>query len=137
MNLMMKNEINSKTILRRTAKYRIYTRFRRTNQYCKSKLGKEIQLNRKEVNEEIVADVVAMITGVPKAYCKEITNDLLQWKKLNEQVIGQAEAINKISKAIRRNKIGLKDPNKPIGVFVFLGLRVGKTYLAKYWLNIC
>ena len=53
-------------------------------------------------------------------------------KELNEQVIGQAEAINKISKAIRRNKIGLKDPNKPIGVFVFLGLRVsGKPNLAK------
>ncbi len=94
----------------------------------------QIQLNRKEVTEEIVADVVAMITGVPaKRIAKEDNHKLTSMEKeLNEQVIGQQEAIHKISKAIRRNKVGLKDPNKPIGTFIFLGpTGVGKTYLAK------
>ncbi len=95
---------------------------------------KKIQLNRKEVNEEVVADVVAMITGVPaKRIAKEENQRLASMEEtLTQQVIGQSDAIHKISKAIRRNKIGLKDPNKPIGVFIFLGpTGVGKTYLAK------
>jgi ATP-dependent Clp protease ATP-binding subunit ClpC len=117
------------------AKYRdLYKDLEEQINIAKANWEKEIQLNRKEVNEEIVADVVAMITGVPaKRIAKEDNQRLVTMEKeLNEQVIGQAEAINKISKAIRRNKIGLKDPNKPIGVFVFLGpTGVGKTYLAK------
>ena len=117
------------------AKYRdLYKDLEEQINIAKANWEKEIQLNRKEVNEEIVADVVAMITGVPaKRIAKEDNQRLVTMEKeLNEQVIGQAEAINKISKAIRRNKIGLKDPNKPIGVFVFLGpTGVGKTFLAK------
>ena len=117
------------------AKYRdLYKDLEEQINIAKANWEKEIQLNRKEVNEEIVADVVAMITGVPaKRIAKEDNQRLVTMEKeLNEQVIGQAEAINKISKAIRRNKIGLKNPNKPIGVFVFLGpTGVGKTYLAK------
>ncbi len=99
---------------------------------------KEIQLNRKEVSEETVADVVAMITGVPaKRIAKEDSHKLSSMEKdLNEQIIGQQEAIQKITKAIRRNKVGLKDPNKPIGTFIFLGpTGVGKTYLAKVLAN--
>ncbi|MDY0014744.1 MAG: ATP-dependent Clp protease ATP-binding subunit [Bacteroidales bacterium] len=94
----------------------------------------QIQLNRKEVTEETVADVVAMITGVPaKRIAKEDNHKLASMEEdLNSQVIGQSEAIHKMSKAIRRNKVGLKDPNKPIGTFIFLGpTGVGKTYLAK------
>lgn len=103
-------------------------------QKAKDSWEQEIQLNRKEVTGEIVADVVAMITGVPaKRIAKEESNKLVHIEKdLSEQVIGQQEAIHKISKAIRRNKVGLKDPSKPIGTFIFLGpTGVGKTYLAK------
>lgn len=103
-------------------------------QIAKKNWEEQIQLNRKEVTEETVADVVAMITGVPaKRIAKEDKHKLVSMENdLNNQVIGQNEAIHKISKAIRRSKVGLKDPNKPIGIFIFLGpTGVGKTYLAK------
>ncbi|HOS15884.1 MAG TPA: ATP-dependent Clp protease ATP-binding subunit [Bacteroidales bacterium] len=117
------------------AKYRDLSKeLEKEIQTAKQNWEREIQLNRKEVTGEIVADVVAMITGVPaKRIAKEESNKLLNMEKdLDNQVIGQKEAIHKISKAIRRNKVGLKDPSKPIGTFIFLGpTGVGKTYLAK------
>jgi ATP-dependent Clp protease ATP-binding subunit ClpC len=92
------------------------------------------KLHRETVSEENVAEVVSMITGVP-------VNRIAQTeiKKLSElpqqikgKVIGQDEAVNKVVKAIQRNRAGLKDPNKPIGSFIFLGQTgVGKTQLAK------
>ena len=75
-----------------------------------------------------------MMTGVPvKRIAKNEGEKLLKMAEvLEEKVIGQSEAIQKISKAIRRNRAGLKDPNKPIGTFIFLGpTGVGKTYAAK------
>ncbi len=89
---------------------------------------------RYEVNEENVAEVVAMMTGVPvQRIAKSESEKLLRMAdELQGSVIGQDEAIVKIAKAIRRNRAGLKDPNKPIGTFIFLGpTGVGKTYLAK------
>ena len=91
-------------------------------------------VQRPEVTDEDVAEVIAMMTGVPvKRIAKNEGEKLmLMAQELEGKVIGQDEAILKIAKAIRRNRVGLKDPNKPIGTFVFLGpTGVGKTYLAK------
>jgi len=81
-----------------------------------------------------VAEVIAMMTGVPVQRIAQNESDRLvnMDADLGDSVIGQSDAINKVVKAIRRNRAGLKDPNKPIGTFVFLGpTGVGKTHLAK------
>ncbi|MCR4965422.1 MAG: ATP-dependent Clp protease ATP-binding subunit [Bacteroidales bacterium] len=90
--------------------------------------------DRPVVTEDTVAEVIAMMTGVPvQRIVKNEGERLMQMsEELKGKVIGQDEAIVKISKAIRRNRAGLKDPNRPIGSFFFLGpTGVGKTYLAK------
>lgn len=90
--------------------------------------------DRPLVTEENVAEVVAMMTGVPvQRIARSEGERLLKMAdELKGSVIGQDDAIVKIAKAIRRNRAGLKDPNKPIGTFIFLGpTGVGKTYLAK------
>ncbi len=100
----------------------------------KVKWHKELQENRVVVDEEHVAEVVAMMTGVPvKRIAKTEGMKLLQMREeLAGSVIGQDEAIEKIVRAIHRNRTGLKDPNRPIGSFIFLGpTGVGKTQLAK------
>lgn len=100
----------------------------------KEKWQKELKENRVIVDEEHVAEVVAMMTGVPvKRIAKTEGMKLLQMhEELENSVIGQNEAIEKIVKAIHRNRAGLKDPNRPIGSFIFLGpTGVGKTQLAK------
>ncbi len=87
-----------------------------------------------DVGEQDIADVVAMMTGIPVNKIAESESQKLvnMESYLNQTVIGQSEAIAKISKAIRRARAGLKDPNRPIGSFVFLGpTGVGKTELAK------
>lgn len=94
----------------------------------------ESDLERPTVTEETVAEVIAMMTGVPvQRIAKNEGERLMRMaSELQGTVIGQDDAIVKISKAIRRNRAGLKDPNKPIGTFIFLGpTGVGKTYLAK------
>jgi ATP-dependent Clp protease ATP-binding subunit ClpC len=86
------------------------------------------------VNVEEVAAVVSNMSGVPiKNASQDEKQQLLNLEtSLKDSVIGQDEAVMKIAKAIRRNRAGLKDPNKPIGNFIFLGpTGVGKTYLAK------
>ena len=90
--------------------------------------------NRQVVTEQNVAEVVAMMTGVPvQRIAQNEGNRLMSMEaELAGTVIGQDEAIKKVTKAIRRNRAGLKDPNRPIGSFIFLGpTGVGKTYLAK------
>ncbi len=87
-----------------------------------------------DVTEENVAAVVAMMTGIPvmKVAQSETEKLLKMAETLKAEVIGQDEAIEKISKAIQRTRAGLKDPNRPIGSFIFLGpTGVGKTELAK------
>ncbi|MBK6506143.1 MAG: ATP-dependent Clp protease ATP-binding subunit [Ignavibacteria bacterium] len=87
-----------------------------------------------EVTEQSVADVVAMMTGIPVNQIAEAeTQRLVKMEEhLKEVIIGQDDAVVNISKAIRRARAGLKDPNRPIGSFVFLGpTGVGKTELAK------
>ncbi|HEY4787599.1 MAG TPA: ATP-dependent Clp protease ATP-binding subunit [Bacteroidales bacterium] len=95
---------------------------------------KELSKNRITVDSEKVAEVVAMMTGVPVQRIAQAEGQRLlnMGQMLKGSVIGQEEAIEKIVKAIQRNRAGLKDPNKPIGTFVFLGpTGVGKTQLAK------
>jgi len=92
------------------------------------------KMNREIVTEDNVAEVVSMMTGIPVNRVAEAES-----KRLNDlpilikgKVIGQDEAVSKVVKAIQRNRVGLKDPNKPIGSFIFLGQTgVGKTQLAK------
>jgi len=89
---------------------------------------------RKEITESMVYDVVADMTKIPvtKLNQNEMEGLLDLESSLNESVIGQEQAVNKISKAIRRNRVGIKDPSRPIGSFIFLGSTgVGKTHLAK------
>lgn len=100
----------------------------------KERWQRELDENRITVTEEHIAEVVAMMTGVPvKRIAKTEGMRLLQMnEELADSVIGQKEAIAKIVKAIHRNRAGLKDPNRPIGSFIFLGpTGVGKTQLAK------
>ena len=90
--------------------------------------------NFKEVTADDVAEVVSMMTGVPVQRVAAKENEKLRGMNalLQGKVIGQDDAIKKIVKAIQRNRVGLKDPNKPIGSFIFLGTTgVGKTQLAK------
>ncbi len=89
---------------------------------------------RQVVTDKEVADVVSMMTGVPVQRMAEAEGERLRnmGNVLKENVIGQEAAINKLVKAIQRNRVGLKDPNHPIGAFMFLGpTGVGKTYLTK------
>ena len=95
---------------------------------------KTLRENRKTVTDDDIATVIAMMSGVPVQRIAEAENlRLLSLEdKLSQCVIGQDKAIKTISKAIQRGRVGLKDPNRPIGVFMFLGpTGVGKTYLAK------
>jgi ATP-dependent Clp protease ATP-binding subunit ClpC len=92
------------------------------------------KLHRETVDEENVAEVVSMMTGVPvNRIAQTEINKLAELPSLIKgKVIGQDNAVNKVVKAIQRNRAGLKDPNKPIGSFIFLGQTgVGKTQLAK------
>ena len=94
----------------------------------------ETKLNRITVSEDNVAEVVSMMTGIPVSRVSQRETDkLLNMNELMKgKVIGQDAAVLKVVKAIQRNRAGLKDPNKPIGSFIFLGpTGVGKTQLAK------
>jgi ATP-dependent Clp protease ATP-binding subunit ClpC len=101
---------------------------------AKAKWEDETKTKRYTVDEENVAEVVAMMTGVPtKRIAQNESEKLLgMGQELTGKVVGQNEAIEKLVKAIRRTRVGLKDPKKPIGSFIFLGpTGVGKTELAK------
>lgn len=94
----------------------------------------EAQQHPETVDEEQVAEVVAMMSGIPVQRIAQAEGLKLRQMKdvLQSKIIGQDDAVEKIVKAIQRNRIGLKDPNKPIGSFIFLGpTGVGKTHLAK------
>ena len=94
----------------------------------------ESRSNRTTVTEENVAEVVAMMSGIPVTRIAEKESGKLRRMKeeMQGKVIGQDEAVGKVVKAIQRNRAGLKDPNRPIGSFIFLGpTGVGKTQLAK------
>jgi ATP-dependent Clp protease ATP-binding subunit ClpC len=103
-------------------------------QIAQEKWEEDSKNNRIVVTEDNVADVVSMMTGIPvNRIAQTESNKLAQLPELiRGKVIGQDEAVNKIAKSIQRNRAGLKDPNRPIGSFIFLGQTgVGKTQLAK------
>jgi ATP-dependent Clp protease ATP-binding subunit ClpC len=100
----------------------------------KKKFESELTNSKKEVTEDLVYDVVSNMTKIPVSKLNSNETQLLSKldESLNKKVIGQSEAVTRIAKSIRRNRLGIKDPNKPIGSFIFLGSTgVGKTYLAK------
>jgi len=100
----------------------------------KKKFEGELLLSKRDVTEELVYEVVSNMTKIPISKLNSDETKLLTEleKNLSGKVIGQEEAVIKISKSIRRNRLGIKDPNKPIGSFIFLGSTgVGKTLLAK------
>lgn len=101
---------------------------------AKARWEEETKNNPVKVTEDDVAEVVSMMSGVPISKVGESENKKLarMAEALKGKVIGQEEAVQKVVKAIQRNRVGLKDPNKPIGSFIFLGpTGVGKTQLAK------
>ncbi len=94
----------------------------------------DLKQHREIVTEEKVAEVVAMMSGVPVQRIAQAEGLKLRQmgEALKGKVIGQNSAVDKVVKAIQRSRVGLKDPNKPIGTFIFLGpTGVGKTHLAK------
>jgi ATP-dependent Clp protease ATP-binding subunit ClpC len=101
---------------------------------AKTKWEEHSKSHKETVTEEHVAEVVAMMTGIPvqRVAEKESGRLIKMGEAIKGSVIGQDEAIKKVVKAIQRNRAGLKDPNKPIGTFIFLGpTGVGKTQLCK------
>jgi ATP-dependent Clp protease ATP-binding subunit ClpC len=100
----------------------------------KAKFEKEQSENRKPIDPELVLNVVSSMTKIPvnKLNVDDKMALVGMEKTLITEVVGQDDAVSKISKSIRRNRLGIKDPNKPIGSFIFLGSTgVGKTHLAK------
>jgi ATP-dependent Clp protease ATP-binding subunit ClpC len=101
---------------------------------AKKRWEEETRTHRETVTEEHVSEVVAMMTGVPVQRIAEKESGRLSRldDELKGKVVGQENPIQKVARAIKRNRAGLKDPNKPIGSFIFLGpTGVGKTQLAK------
>ncbi|WP_316831014.1 ATP-dependent Clp protease ATP-binding subunit [Pedobacter aquatilis] len=101
---------------------------------AKAEWEAETKTKRYEVSEDNVAEVVAMMTGIPVQRVGQTDSQKLlnMYDKVAEKIIGQDDAIKKLTKAIQRTRAGLKDPKKPIGSFIFLGpTGVGKTELAK------
>jgi ATP-dependent Clp protease ATP-binding subunit ClpC len=100
----------------------------------KKKFEQQLKNSKRPIGEELVYEVVSNMTKIPvsKINLDEKKSLVDLDKNLNGKVIGQEDAVIKITKSIRRNRIGIKDPNKPIGSFIFLGSTgVGKTFLAK------
>lgn len=101
---------------------------------AKNKWEEESKHKRYPIDEEAIAEVISMMTGIPVNRMVEAENQKLRkmGENMHSMVIGQNEAIEKVVKAIQRNRVGLKDPKKPIGTFIFLGpTGVGKTELAR------
>jgi ATP-dependent Clp protease ATP-binding subunit ClpC len=95
---------------------------------------KDLSQNKETVSEEDVADVVSIMTGIPvnRVASKERKKLSLMTQNIKRKIVGQDESVEKVVRAIRRNRVGLKDPSKPIGSFIFLGpTGVGKTQLTK------
>ncbi len=132
---------NEKNRVVRSQKYEEAAKLRDTEKQLLEQLEsakkiweEETKSHRYTVNEQDVAEVVAMMTGIPVTRVAQTESHRLvkMADELKGKVIGQDEAIAKVVRAIQRNRAGLKDPNKPIGTFIFLGpTGVGKTELAK------
>lgn len=101
---------------------------------AKNQWEEESKHKRYPIDEEAIAEIVSMMTGIPVKRMVQAESEKLRRmaEDMGQMVIGQDEAIEKVVKAIQRNRVGLKDPKKPIGTFIFLGpTGVGKTELAR------
>ena len=131
----MKNSVVKRQKYEEAAKLRDdEKRFEKSLIEAQEKWNEESKQNRVTVNDNDIADVVSMMTNVPvNKIVKSEKNKLSKLAKtIESKIIGQNEAVEKVVKAIQRNRAGLKAPNKPIGSFIFLGQTgVGKTQLAK------
>ena len=130
-----KKEVLARKAYTEAAKYRDQERdLQKQLEQRKADWENEERDKRIPVTDQDVAQVIAMMTGVPvqRIAQNESSRLLLMESELQGSVVGQDDAIRQISRAIRRNRAGLKDPNRPIGSFIFLGpTGVGKTYLTK------
>ena len=132
---------NEKNLAVKNQKYEQAASFRDKEKILETKLSsaqslweEECKKNKEIVNEESIADVVSMMTGIPLNKLKQSESNKLSnlTSIVKKSIIGQDKAIAKVVKSIQRNRAGLKDPKKPIGSFIFLGQTgVGKTQLAK------
>ena len=131
----LKNEVVKSQKYEEAAKLRDdEKRIEKELDYAQIEWEEHSKLHKEVVTEDNVAEVVSMMTGIPVNRIAEAESKRLKDlpKLIKGKVIGQDEAVKKVVKAIQRNRIGLKDPNKPIGSFIFLGQTgVGKTQLAK------
>ncbi len=137
----LKDIVDQKTNAVKAQKYELAASFRDKQRQLLIQLEqeeanweKQLKEQPQIVDDEKVAEVVSMISGIPVQRIAEAEGLKLLGMKgtLKSEVVGQDNAIDKIVKAIQRNRVGLKDPNKPIGTFMFLGpTGVGKTHLAK------
>ncbi len=110
------------------------SKLQRNLEQAKKEWEEDSKTRRYPVNEEDIAEVVSMMTGIPVRRVAQSESKKLvgMTKDIQDVIIGQDEAIDKVVRAIQRNRVGLKDPKKPIGTFIFLGpTGVGKTELAK------
>ena len=129
-NAVVKNQRYEEAAKLRDTEKRLFDQL----EAAKKQWDEDSKTKKYPVSEEDIAEVVAMMTGIPvkrvaQSESKRLVNMADDLKKM---VIGQEEAVAKITKAIQRNRVGLKDPKKPIGSFIFLGpTGVGKTELAK------
>ena len=130
-----------KKIVVRSQQYEEAARLRDTEKKLDAELNiakkqweEDSKIHKETVTEKHVAEVVSMMTGIPvqKVAEKESGKLMKMTKTMSKSLIGQNDAIEKVVKAIQRNRAGLKDPNKPVGSFIFLGpTGVGKTQLCK------
>ena len=131
----LKNSVVKKQKYEEAAKLRDdEKRVEKTLLEAQDRWQEESKLNRVTVNEIDISDVVSMMTNIPvNKIVKSKKNKLaILTDKISQKIIGQKEAVKKVVKSIQRNRAGLKEPNKPIGSFIFLGQTgVGKTQLAK------
>jgi len=131
----LKNEVVKKQKYEEAAKLRDdEKRVEKTLADAQLAWEEDSKLHRETVTAENVADVVSMMSGIPVAKIAQAESSKLAQLPsiISSKIIGQSDAVHKVAKAIQRNRAGLKDPNKPIGSFIFLGQTgVGKTQLAK------
>ena len=131
----LKNSVVKKQKYEEAAKLRDdEKRVEKTLLEAQDRWQEESKINRVTVNEIDISDVVSMMTNIPvnKIVKSEKNKLAILTDKISQKIIGQKEAVKKVVKSIQRNRAGLKEPNKPIGSFIFLGQTgVGKTQLAK------
>ena len=126
----VRNQKFEKAASLRDKEKELKTKFEEETKKWKNKNTKSVT----NITEENIADVISSWTGIPTKKLTEDENERLKnlEKNLHERVVGQNEAVEAVAKAIRRGRVGLKDPNRPIGSFLFLGpTGVGKTELSK------